>query len=192
MIDRLSLEGKPPLAGKQRPGGVCLGGRFAERGAPRGARAAAAAAWDKHQHDMVPGFEVGHAIADRLDDSRRFMAERHRNGARARAVDHRQVRMAEARGRHLYEDLAAAGRGQVEFGNLERLRLRVRRREAGLAKNGGLDAHGIRVSGSGLGRRNADAGRDRRAGQPVNLPRRVRPCAATGLAPHEWSSPLRR
>ena len=44
VVDRLGLEGKPPLAGEQRPGGVGLGRRLAERGTSRSAWPAAAAA----------------------------------------------------------------------------------------------------------------------------------------------------
>ena len=50
--------------------------------------------------------------------------------------------MAEARRRDLDQDFAAAGRGEVELGDFERLRMGVGRLEARLAKNGGLDAHG--------------------------------------------------
>ena len=72
--------------------------------------------------------------------------------------------MAEARRRDLDQEFAPAGRGEVELDDFERLRLGVGRREAGLAKNGGLDAHGIRVSNG----KTSDAGRDRRAGQSEN------------------------
>ena len=146
VVDRLGLERKAPLAGEQRPGGVGLGGRLAERRPAADAGAAAPAARDKHQHDMIAGFEVAHAFADVLDDSRRLVAERHRDRPRPRAVDHRKVGMAEARRRHLDQDFAAAGGTKVELHDFERLRLRVGRGEAGLAENGGLDAHGVRVS----------------------------------------------
>ena len=64
MVYGLSLEGKAPLAGEQRPGGVRLGGRLAERRTTRSARPAAAAAWDEHQHHVIADDEVGHPVAD--------------------------------------------------------------------------------------------------------------------------------
>ena len=50
--------------------------------------------------------------------------------------------MAQARRRHLDQDFAAAGRVKIELSDFERLRMGVGRLEAGLAKNGGLNAHG--------------------------------------------------
>ena len=146
VVDRLGLERKAPLAGEQRSRGVGLGGRLAERRPAADAGAAAPAARDKHQHDMIAGFEVAHAFADVLDDSRRLVAERHRDGPRPRAVDHRKVRMAEAGAGDLDQRLAAARGAKVELHDFERLRLRVGRGEAGLAENGSLDAHGVWVS----------------------------------------------
>ena len=164
MVDRLGFKGKPPLAGEQRSGGVRSCPRLAERRTSCRTRAAAAAARDEHQNDMVASLEVGHPVADRLDDSRGLVAERHGGGARARAVDHREVRMAEARRHHLHLDFAAARRGEIKLSDFERLRVRVGRGKAGLAKNGGLNAHGDQSLGTG----NPDAGRDRGAGQLEN------------------------
>ena len=151
VVDRLGAETKAGARRKAafRRRSPCR--RLAQRRASRGAGAAAAAARDEHQHDVIAGFEVGHAFADRLDDPRRLVAERHRRRARPRAVDHREVRMAEARRRHLHQDFAAAGGAEVELEDFERLRLGVRRGEPGLAKNGGLNAHGS--IGLGPGRR---------------------------------------
>ena len=129
VVDRLGAEREPPLAGEQRSGGVGFRRRLAQRRTSRGARAAAAAARDEHQHDVIAGFKVGHPFADLLDDPGRLMAERHRDGPRPRAVDHREVRMAEARRRDLDQDFAAAGRSEVELHDFERLR--VGRRAAG-------------------------------------------------------------
>ena len=142
VVHRLGVEGKPPLAGEQRSGGVRSSARLAQRRTPGRARAAAAAARDEHQHDMIAGFEVGHALAHVLDDRRCLVAERHRDGPWPRAVDHRQVRMAQARRCDLDQEFAAAGGAKVELGDFERLRVGVGRLKARLAKNGGLDAHG--------------------------------------------------
>ena len=51
--------------------------------------------------------------------------------------------MAEPRRLDAHENLAAAGRGEIEFDDLERARGGVGRREADLAKDGGFDAHGL-------------------------------------------------
>ena len=79
---------------------------------------------------MIADRKVGHALAEHLDDARRFVAERHRHGPRPRAVDHRQIGMAEARRRDSHQNLAAAGRREVEFDDFERPRLGVGRRKA--------------------------------------------------------------
>ena len=100
----------------------------------------------------------------RLDNSRRLVAERHRHRTRPRAVDHRQVRMAEARRRHLHQHFAAAGGAKIELGDFERLRLGVRGRRPGWRRT----AAWMRMRITGLGTGNPDAGRDRRAGQPEN------------------------
>ena len=52
--------------------------------------------------------------------------------------------MAQARRRHFHEKFATAGGAKIEFDDFEGFRFRVGRREAGLAKNGGLNAHGRR------------------------------------------------
>ena len=52
--------------------------------------------------------------------------------------------MAEARRRHFNLDLASPRRGEVKLDHFKRLQLRIGRRKAGMAKNGGLNAHGIR------------------------------------------------
>ena len=57
--------------------------------------------------------------------------------------------MAQARRRDLDQDFAAAGGAKVEFGDFERLGAGVGRGQAGLAENGGLDAH---IFGLGLER----------------------------------------
>ena len=71
MVDRLGVEREPPLAGEQRPGGVRLCPRLAERRTPGRARAAAAAARHEHQHDMIAGVR-GRSPRRRLP--RRFAA----------------------------------------------------------------------------------------------------------------------
>ena len=128
VIDRLGPEREPPLAREQRPGAVGLGARLAERRAARGAGAAAAAARHEDEHHVIADGEVRHALAERLDDARRLVAERHRDGARPRAVDDREIGMAEPGRPDAHQNLAAAGRGEVEFDDLQRPRPGVGRR----------------------------------------------------------------
>ena len=87
VIDRLGAEGEPPFSRKQRSRAVGFRTRLAEGRAAGRARAAAPAARHEDEHDVIADGEIGHALAERLDDSRRLMAERHRRRARARAVD---------------------------------------------------------------------------------------------------------
>ena len=130
VIDRLGAEGEPPLAGKQRPGAIGFRARLAEGGAAGGAKAAAAAARHEDQHDVIAEREVGHAFAERLDDARGLVAERHRDGPRAGAVDDGKIGMTEPRRLDPHQDLAAPGRGEVEFDDFERPRRRDRAGEA--------------------------------------------------------------
>ena len=62
-------------------------------------------------------------VADLDDLARRLVAEHHRHHARARAVDDREVGVAEAGGADAHQELARPGPGQVELDDLERARL---------------------------------------------------------------------
>ena len=152
VMDRLGAEREPPLAAEQRPGAVGLRARLAERRAPGGARAAAPAARHEDQHDVVADRKVGHALAERFDDARRLVAERHRHGARPRAVDDRKIGMAEPGRRDANQELAAAGRREVELDDLERPRACVGRRQADRVEDGGFDAHGLSRTADGCAR----------------------------------------
>ena len=74
---------------------------------------------------MVAKAKVGDALAERLDDSGGFVAERHRQGAGSVAVDDGEVGMAQARGGDPDEDFTAAGRREVERFERQRLRARI-------------------------------------------------------------------
>src|SRR5580698_3393449 len=89
--------------------------------------------------------------------------------------------MAEAGRRHLHLDFAPAGGAKVELHNFERLRFRVGRRKAGLAKNGGLNAHG-RVSEAETPMLGEIGGW---GNWKINPPR-ARSCVANALAPHRF------
>ena len=109
---------------------------------------------------MIADGEIADAIAQRLDDAGGLVAERHRGRARTRAVDDGKVGMAETGGFDPDENLAAAGRREIEFDDLERARGRIRGRKAGLGEDGGFDAHGAlsRQRGTGRDASNDDAG----------------------------------
>src|SRR5271166_1254857 len=72
----LGAEGEPPLSRKQRSRAVGFRTRLAEGRAAGRARAAAPATRHEDEHDVIADGEIGHALAERLDDSRRLMAER--------------------------------------------------------------------------------------------------------------------
>ena len=91
---------------------------------------------------MIADGEIGHTLAERRDHARRLVSKRHRHGARPRAVDHRQVGMAQARGRDLHQNLPAAGGRELQLHHVERLRLGVGRRQADCPEDGGSDAQG--------------------------------------------------
>ena len=92
--------------------------------------------------------------------------------------------MAEARRCDLDLDLAPARRGEVELDDFERFRLRVGRGKAGLAKNGGLNAHGDQVSEPETPMLGEIGG----WGNWKINPSRARSCAANALAPHTFQA----
>src|SRR6185437_6971916 len=96
---------------------------------------------DEGEDDVVALAHVEHARADLLDDAGRLVTERHRDRARARAVDHRQVGVADARRHDPHEQLARAGRFQLELLDAQRHRLDVRRGCAERAEDSCLDPH---------------------------------------------------
>ena len=90
-----------------------------------------AAARHEHHHDVIADRKIGDAFADLGDDARRFMAEHHWRRARPRAVDHREIGMAEPGRHHPDEHFAAPGTIEVDLDDLQRARARIR----------GLSAH---------------------------------------------------
>ena len=152
VIDRLGAEREPPLAAEQRPGAVGLRPRLAERGASGGAGAATSATRHEDEHDVVADGKIGHALAECFDDARRLVPERHRHRARPRAVDDRKIGMAEPGRLDANENLAAAGRREIEFHDLERPRACVGRRKADRVEDGGFDAHGLSRKADGCAR----------------------------------------
>ena len=129
------------LAAEQRPGGVRRRARLAERRAPRPAGLAFAAGGDEGEDDVIAGRERVHARAGRDDLAGSLVAERHRHHPRPRAVDDREVGVAEAGGADPDEELARPRRVELELGDLERPRLGVGPLGAHLAEDGAPDLH---------------------------------------------------
>ena len=155
--------------------------RLAQRRTPAHARSAMAAARDEHEHDVIADLKVGHALAHLLDHRRGLMAERHRHRTRPRAVVAERSewqRPAAA----IFTSTSPRPGAEVELGDFERLRLGVRGRQAGLAEDGGLDAHEDRGSRN---RKPRCWARSAGGATGKSTPPRARPCAANVPAPHE-------
>ena len=97
-MNRVSVARKAPRAGEQRACGVGERAGLAQRGSAFRARQAMAATGHEHHDDVITLFEIGDTRAERLDDARRLVTERHRRRTRAIAVDDRKIGMAESRG----------------------------------------------------------------------------------------------
>jgi hypothetical protein len=91
---------------------------------------------------MIADGQIGDPVAERLDDPCGLMAEGHRQGARAIAVDDAEVRVAQARSLDRHQHLAWAGR--VEGHGCDRQRTTV-----GIGMGG---AHGAENGGAGRDR----------------------------------------
>ena len=78
---------------------------------------------------MVAGGEPADALAGLEHLAGGLVPEHHRHHPRARAVDHREVGMAEAGRADLDQKLAGTRGIELELGDLERPRLGVRRRQ---------------------------------------------------------------
>jgi hypothetical protein len=57
---------------------------------------------NEHHHHMVADRKILNARSEFLHHARRLVAQHHRRRSRPVAVDHREVRMAQARRRNLY------------------------------------------------------------------------------------------
>ena len=92
---------QPPLASEEGAGDVGRRTRLAERGAAGAAVRAAPARRDEGEDDMVARGEPADALAGLEHLAGGLVTEHHRHHPRARAVDHREVGVAEARRAHL-------------------------------------------------------------------------------------------
>src|SRR3546814_3694222 len=74
------------------------------------------------EHHLIADREIAYVGTDRKHFAGRFMAEHHRHHARARAIDHRQIGMAEPGCTHF--DQQFAGTRRIEFDGLDHQRPR--------------------------------------------------------------------
>jgi hypothetical protein len=81
-----------------------------------------AAGRHEREDDLIAGREVMHIAADGQHFAGRLVAEHHRHDARARPVDDRQVRVAQARRADADEQLARPGTVELDLGDLARSR----------------------------------------------------------------------
>jgi len=100
-----------------------------------------AAGRHEHHDDVVAGHEVGHVLADRLDDARRLVPEGHRHGPRAVAVDDREVGVAQPGRADPHQDFAAARPVQLDRCDAERLACGIRGFGAHAVQDGCFDFH---------------------------------------------------
>ena len=85
---------QPDIPSEQGTGDVRRRAGLAQRRPALVARHAMAARGDEDEHHVVARFEIGHPLADFLDHARGLVTEHHRQRARPRAIDHREIGMA--------------------------------------------------------------------------------------------------
>jgi hypothetical protein len=108
---QMMVEGLPrgvpeaPRSAEQRSGRVRPVAVLAQDGAADGAVEAPAAHGDEGEDHVVPRPQLMDARADLPHDPGSLVAQDHRHGPRPGAIDHREVRMAQAGGRHLHQHL---------------------------------------------------------------------------------------
>ena len=155
---RCAGAGRRPGA-RRRRSAAAPGSQSAGRPARQGSQSPQAGT--KARTTWSPGSEPGDARADRLDLAGGLVAEGHGQRPRARAVDHREVRVAQAGRADADEQLPRAGVVELDVDDLERARLGVGVREPRRAQDGGAGPHARRSSavrspsGTGTGRREA-------------------------------------
>ncbi|SKH27814.1 Uncharacterised protein [Mycobacteroides abscessus subsp. bolletii] len=75
---------------------------------------------------MITGGDVAHAGAHRGDDTGRLVSECHGHRTYPVPVDHRQIRVAQARGLDAYQHLAGARRVEFQLNDFQRVGVAVR------------------------------------------------------------------
>ena len=120
MVHRRAALAQPETAAQQFALAVRRRTVGAQIALTRRAGGAVAAGGQERQHHAVAGREIAFGVAGFEHRRCRLMPQRHRHRPDAVAVDHRQVRMTQAGGVDADEQLAGAGRGEVELGQRQR------------------------------------------------------------------------
>ncbi len=166
----------------ERPGqaaeGVAAVGRLAAV-----AGVALAAVAEGREHDVVADGDLAHADADGLDDAGALVAEHDRRRERDRAVEHRDVGVAEPGALDADDDLAGPGLGVAQLDVVADLQLAGPDEAPHRASNRRV---GWAARGRG-GRRRAGARRRARSARRSRSSR-ARPRAATSSGRRRWGS----
>ena len=133
---------------EQRTGAVGDRPRCAQCRTALGTGQAVPAARHEHHHDVIADREITDILAQRLDDPGRFVPQRHRQRTGAIAVDHRQIRMAQARRRDPHQDLAFARRVEIDRLDLQGAAVRIGHRRTARTEDCCLDFHRPTLSSS--------------------------------------------
>ena len=120
MIQLTSIAAQPPRSPQQRARAVGLCARHAQSRPAFGTGQAMAAGWHEHHHHVVARCQVGHVGADLHHHAGGFVAEHHRHGSRAVAVDDRQVRMAQPGRGNAHQHLTGTRWCQLDLANGKR------------------------------------------------------------------------
>ncbi|GMA62735.1 hypothetical protein GCM10025859_31750 [Alicyclobacillus fastidiosus] len=114
MLNLASVEMEPAFTRQKRARSIGRGSRFTQCRPPLLAWQAVATTRDKCAHDMVTRSQISDARSHLDYLTRRFMAECHRHGSRAAAVDHGQVGVTETGCPDADEDFAGAWCIEIE------------------------------------------------------------------------------
>ena len=129
-------------AAHQRAGGVGGGAHLARQAAVGRAAGAVPAAREEGHDDAVTDGEVVHVRTQLLDDAGRLVAEQHRDGTAAIAVDDAEVGVADARRLDAHQDLTGLGRIQLQRADREGAGAGERRLGSAGLEHGSSDLHG--------------------------------------------------
>jgi hypothetical protein len=120
-----AVEPKPRAAAQQLAGGVGGQTSYAARGVTGQTRRTTPASRNEREHDAIAGAQLVDAGADFFDDPCRFMSEHQRERLAQRAVDVREIGVAEPGRRDAHEHFSGLRRQQLELDDLERPASRV-------------------------------------------------------------------
>ena len=144
VIERLASPMEPSAAVEQPTLAVRRRSRAAQRGAAGDACLAPTAGRNEREDDVIArrhAFDVG---PDLLDDARGLVPEHHRQRPRPRAVDDREIGMADTRRLDPHQQLARLRLVELDLLDAERTRRGVWPIGADPLEDGGADLHRVR------------------------------------------------